>query len=131
MLNKPSILLVETEKGWSTTLGMKKSQGKWSTAVRNFGQWPYGWTGDLEEWLPPPLNRGQWRELIDFSNKILYTYWLWRYVHLVLTNCVPAVAAIRKRLVLFILNRFKGYLDGRICPKGNNFARVWYKKRLL
>jgi hypothetical protein len=32
----------------------------------------------------------------------------------VLTNYVPAVAAIRKRLVLFILNRFKGYLDGKI-----------------
>jgi len=31
----------------------------------------------------------------------------------VLTNYVPAVAAIRKRLVLFILNRFKGYLDGK------------------
>jgi len=31
----------------------------------------------------------------------------------VLTNYVPAVAAIRKRLVLFILNRFKGYLGGK------------------
>jgi len=30
-----------------------------------------------------------------------------------LTNYVPAVAVIRKRLVLFILNRFKGYLDGK------------------
>jgi len=44
---------------------------------------------------------------------------------------VPAVAAIRKRLVLFILNRFKGYLDGRICLNGNNFTRVLYKKILL
>jgi hypothetical protein len=26
---------------------------------------------------------------------------------------VPAVAVIRKRQVLFILNRFKGYLDGQ------------------
>jgi len=33
-----------------------------------------------------------------------------------LTNYVPAVAVIRKRLVLFILNRFKGYLDGKILP---------------
>ena len=31
----------------------------------------------------------------------------------VLTNYVPAVAVIRMRLVLFILNRFKGYLDGK------------------
>lgn len=31
-----------------------------------------------------------------------------------LTNYVPAVAVIRKRLVLFIMNRFKGYLDGKI-----------------
>ena len=33
-----------------------------------------------------------------------------------LTNYVPAVAVIRKRLVLFILNRFKGYVDGSKCP---------------
>ena len=33
-----------------------------------------------------------------------------------LTNYVPAVAVIRKRLVLFMLNRFKGYLDGRCFP---------------
>jgi len=32
-----------------------------------------------------------------------------------LTNYVPAVAVIRKRLVLFILIRFKGYLDGSKC----------------
>ena len=30
-----------------------------------------------------------------------------------LTNYVPAVAVIRKRLVLFILIRFKGYPDGQ------------------
>ena len=29
-----------------------------------------------------------------------------------LTNCVPAVAVIRKRQVFFILNRFKGYVNG-------------------
>ena len=33
-----------------------------------------------------------------------------------LTNYVPAVAVIRKRLVLFIFNRFKGYLDGENFP---------------
>ena len=33
-----------------------------------------------------------------------------------LTNYVPAVAVIRKRLVLFIINRFKGYVDGSKCP---------------
>lgn len=32
---------------------------------------------------------------------------------LVLTNYVPAVAVIRKRQVLFILIRFKGYSDGQ------------------
>ena len=42
-----------------------------------------------------------------------------------LTNYVPAVAVIRKRLVLFILNRFKGYLDGKYLPKTRYiFARV-------
>jgi len=30
---------------------------------------------------------------------------------------VPAVAVIRRRLVLFIFNRFKGYLDGKISLK--------------
>ena len=30
---------------------------------------------------------------------------------------MPAVAVIRKRLVLFIFNRFKGYLDGISSPK--------------
>jgi len=33
----------------------------------------------------------------------------------VLTNYVPAVAVIRKRLALFIFNRFKGYPNGKIC----------------
>jgi hypothetical protein len=32
----------------------------------------------------------------------------------VLTNYVPAVAAIHKRLALFIFNRFKGYPGGEI-----------------
>ena len=46
----------------------------------------------------------------------------------VLTNYVPAVAAIRKRLVLFILTRFKGYSDGINLPgEGNNFTRVLCK----
>ena len=35
----------------------------------------------------------------------------------VLTNYVPAVAVIRKRLVLFIIIRSKGYLDGENKPK--------------
>lgn len=39
----------------------------------------------------------------------------------VLTNYVPAVAAIRKRLVLFIINRFKGYSDGKICLNKEQF----------
>lgn len=39
-----------------------------------------------------------------------------------LTNYVPAVAVIRKRLVLFIFNRFKGYLDG----KNFSFVKVCF-----
>jgi hypothetical protein len=34
---------------------------------------------------------------------------------------VPAVAVRRKRQVLFIFNRFKGYLDGIISPNGGEF----------
>jgi len=45
------ILLVVTEIGWSTTLGMKKSQGNRRTAVGDIGQWSEDWTGNLEEWL--------------------------------------------------------------------------------
>ena len=49
----------------------------------------------------------------------------------VLANYVPAAAAIRKGLVLFIINRFKGYSDGEISLKGYNFARVLCKKIVL
>ena len=43
-----------------------------------------------------------------------------------LTNYVPAVAVIRKRLVLFILIRFKGYLDGKIILyKGTIFLEFY------
>ena len=46
-----------------------------------------------------------------------------------LTNYVPAVAVIRKRLVLFILNRFKGYLDGKfISLIRDTFTRVLYEE---
>lgn len=38
---------------------------------------------------------------------------------------MPAVAVRRGRLVLFIFNRFKGYLDGIISPgNGYRFTRV-------
>lgn len=36
------------------------------------------------------------------------------YIITVLTNCVPAVAVIRKRQALFIFIRCKGYSDGQI-----------------
>jgi len=49
----------------------------------------------------------------------------------VLTNYVPAVAAIRMRLVLFILNRFKGYSDGKISLQRYNLSRVLCKKVVL
>ena len=42
---------------------------------------------------------------------------------------MPAVAVIRRRLVLFIFSRFKGYLDGKISPKQDTvFTRVIYEK---
>ena len=50
----------------------------------------------------------------------------------VLTNCVPAVAVIRKRLVLFILIRFKGYLNGQYSLiKCKYMTRVICKKAVL
>ncbi len=55
----------------------------------------------------------------------------------VLTNYVPAVAATRKRLVLIIINRFKGYLDGKLFlfyigkKIIGQFSRVLYKKIVL
>jgi len=43
-----------------------------------------------------------------------------------LTNYVPAVAVIRKRLVLIIFNRFKGYLGGKFSLyKGTNLLEFY------
>ena len=47
----------------------------------------------------------------------------------VLTNYVPAVAVIRKRLVLFILIRFKGYSDGKIIFKNVRIRLELYIRR--
>ncbi len=43
---------------------------------------------------------------------------------------MPAVAAIRRRLVLFIFSRFKGYLDGVISldTKRYSYTRVIYEE---
>jgi len=46
-----------------------------------------------------------------------------------LTNYVPAVAVIRKRLVLFIFNRFKGYLDGKNFLSKGRFLLEFYVRR--
>ncbi len=46
-----------------------------------------------------------------------------------LTNYVPAVAVIRKRLVLFIFNRFKGYLDGKYILYKGTYLLEFYVKR--
>ena len=47
-----------------------------------------------------------------------------------LTNYVPAVAVIRKRLVLFIFNRFKGYLGGKISlSKGKIFLEFYVRRK--
>lgn len=42
--------------------------------------------------------------------------------------CVPAAAAIRIRLVLFIFTRFKGYLDGIISLTRYSYTRVIYEE---
>ena len=47
----------------------------------------------------------------------------------VLTNYVPAVAAIRKRLVLIIFNRFKGYSDGKIRLQIGTIYLEFYVRR--
>jgi len=44
-------------------------------------------------------------------------------------NLVPAAAVIRGRLVLFIFNRFKGYLDGIFSPKQGTDLLEFYVKR--
>jgi len=31
-------------------IGSEKTPMRFSTAVRNIGQWPKGWTSNLEEW---------------------------------------------------------------------------------
>ena len=43
-------------------------------------------------------------------------------------NYVPAVAVIRRRLVLFIFNRFKGYLDGMTSPKQGTVLLEFYMR---
>ena len=114
-------------------IGDEKIPRQDRTAVRNFGQCPNGWTGDLEEWCPlfliRKMNKMKDGQFIEKSNKVLYAYWWWQYVDIVLTNYVPAVAAIRMRLVLFILNRFKGYSDGRISlMKGTIFLEFYVRR---
>jgi len=42
---------------------------------------------------------------------------------------VPAVAVIRRRLVLFIFSRFKGYLDGIISLKQDTVILELYMRR--
>jgi len=63
------ILLVEAEKGWSTTLGMKKSQRKY---VQQWGILVNGQKAELVTWMNDSF---KFKELIDLSNKVLYTYW--------------------------------------------------------
>ena len=49
-----------------------------------------------------------------------------------MTNYVPAVAVIRMRLVLFILNRFKGYVDGiNVLLLGLIYTRVICREVVL
>jgi len=41
---------------------------------------------------------------------------------------VPAVAVRRGRLVLFIFNRFKGYLDGISSQKGTDLLEFYVRR---
>ena len=41
---------------------------------------------------------------------------------------MPAVAVRHGRLVLFIFNGFKGYLDGSSSLRGDGISRVLYEK---
>lgn len=65
------------------------------------------------------------------SNKIQSIQLIMTMYMYVLTNYVPAVAVIRKRLVLFIFIRFKGYSNGKISCKKDSFTRVLYKEVVL
>jgi len=49
---------------------------------------------------------------LTLSNKVLDRIMMMTFsIYMSWQNHVPAVAVIRGRLVLFIFNRFKGYLD--------------------
>ena len=64
------------------------------------------------------------------SNKVLDNILIMTItIYMSWPNYVPAVAVIRRRLVLFIFSRFKGYLDGKISPKQDTvLTRVIYEK---
>lgn len=109
-------------------IGSEKTPRHNCTAVRNLGQWPNGWTGNFGECKYCKflgfflvIRRGCKKKpgMQIFGLIIRMKFWVYTdndNMHIqALTNYVPAVAVIRKRLVLFILIRFKGYLDGSKC----------------
>jgi len=64
------------------------------------------------------------------SNKVLDNILIMTIIiYMSWPNYVPAVAVIRRRLVLFIFSRFKGYLDGKISPKQDTVLLELYMRR--
>jgi len=61
--------------------------------------------------------------ILTMSNKVLGIIMMMTlFIYVSWPNYVPAVAVTRKRLVLLIFNRFKGYLDCQSSPqKGTNW----------
>lgn len=85
-------------------IGSEKNPMLFCTAVRNIGQWPQGWTSNLEEWKCICINT-----IVVKPHKILNRlYIMTKSIYKSWPNYVPAVAVIRRRLVLVIFIGFKG-----------------------
>ena len=98
--------------------------------MRNIGQWSNGWTSNLKECIAFASQYITRLYMIStMSNKILVETRLWQVsIYVSWPNYVPAVAVIRRRLVLFIFIRFKGYLDGIISPIKGTVLLEFYER---
>ena len=93
---------------------------QWGILVNSLTAEPATWKN---EWQQPVTLKQIFSVKSTLSNKVLDGILIMTFsVYLSWPNYVPAVAVIRKRLVLFIFNRFKGYLDGKSSQdrKGTN-----------
>lgn len=96
------------------------------TAVGNIGQLPNGRTSNLEECTAIAGNVVK-HIASTMSSKILAIIMMMTYyIYKSWPNHVPAVAVIRGRQVLFVLNRFKVYLDGILHQKKGIFILEFY-----